>query len=156
MLLEGVRCIGMELEYDSEQSDWQGFDWTPPDPDPLFPSNIFKYTQLPLHATIRISTRTAWRVLMVKTVFSCLSISRNVRKIYDMGQMKMFFWVISTTWRVTFITFYTRLLLVPLRAFFWLNHHQRAAVLFTSVQPHPSSLRLLWTAVVLVIFLQKI
>ncbi|KAM9718080.1 adipose-secreted signaling protein [Menidia menidia] len=26
MLLEGVRCIGMELEYDSEQSDWQGFD----------------------------------------------------------------------------------------------------------------------------------
>lgn len=99
MLLEGVRCIGMELEYDSEQSDWQGFDWTPPDPDPLFPSNIFKYTQLPLHATIRISTRTAWRVLMVKTVFSCLSISRNVRKIYDMGQIKMFFWVLSTTWR---------------------------------------------------------
>lgn len=27
MLLEGVRCIGVELEYDSEQSDWQGFDW---------------------------------------------------------------------------------------------------------------------------------
>ncbi|KAG7261424.1 hypothetical protein CRUP_008028, partial [Coryphaenoides rupestris] len=26
MLLEGVRCIGVELEYDSEQSDWQGFD----------------------------------------------------------------------------------------------------------------------------------
>ncbi|MBN3307164.1 CT027 protein, partial [Amia calva] len=26
MLLEGVRCIGAELEYDSEQSDWQGFD----------------------------------------------------------------------------------------------------------------------------------
>ncbi|XP_069779607.1 adipose-secreted signaling protein isoform X1 [Narcine bancroftii] len=26
MLLEGVRCIGSELEYDSEQSDWQGFD----------------------------------------------------------------------------------------------------------------------------------
>ncbi|PWA28793.1 hypothetical protein CCH79_00012847 [Gambusia affinis] len=26
MLLEGVRCIGTELEYDSEQSDWQGFD----------------------------------------------------------------------------------------------------------------------------------
>uniref|UniRef100_A0A1A8KUS7 Chromosome 20 open reading frame 27 n=1 Tax=Nothobranchius kuhntae TaxID=321403 RepID=A0A1A8KUS7_NOTKU len=26
MLLDGVRCIGMELEYDSEQSDWQGFD----------------------------------------------------------------------------------------------------------------------------------
>lgn len=26
MLLEGVRCIGPELEYDSEQSDWQGFD----------------------------------------------------------------------------------------------------------------------------------
>ncbi|XP_023692207.1 adipose-secreted signaling protein [Paramormyrops kingsleyae] len=26
MLLEGVRCVGMELEYDSEQSDWQGFD----------------------------------------------------------------------------------------------------------------------------------
>lgn len=28
MLLEGVRCIGVELEYDSEQSDWQGFDWS--------------------------------------------------------------------------------------------------------------------------------
>ncbi|XP_029616215.1 UPF0687 protein C20orf27 homolog isoform X2 [Salmo trutta] len=26
MLLEGVRCLGVELEYDSEQSDWQGFD----------------------------------------------------------------------------------------------------------------------------------
>ncbi|XP_075787200.1 adipose-secreted signaling protein isoform X4 [Pelodiscus sinensis] len=26
MLLEGVRCIGAELEYDSEQSEWQGFD----------------------------------------------------------------------------------------------------------------------------------
>lgn len=26
MLLEGVRCVGVELEYDSEQSDWQGFD----------------------------------------------------------------------------------------------------------------------------------
>ncbi|XP_057186359.1 adipose-secreted signaling protein [Triplophysa rosa] len=26
MLLEGVRCMGAELEYDSEQSDWQGFD----------------------------------------------------------------------------------------------------------------------------------
>ncbi|TWW63426.1 hypothetical protein D4764_03G0004340 [Takifugu flavidus] len=26
MLLDGVRCIGVELEYDSEQSDWQGFD----------------------------------------------------------------------------------------------------------------------------------
>ncbi|KAI5624646.1 UPF0687 protein C20orf27-like, partial [Silurus asotus] len=26
MLLEGVRCVGTELEYDSEQSDWQGFD----------------------------------------------------------------------------------------------------------------------------------
>ncbi|XP_078530674.1 adipose-secreted signaling protein isoform X2 [Lissotriton helveticus] len=26
MLLDGVRCIGAELEYDSEQSDWQGFD----------------------------------------------------------------------------------------------------------------------------------
>uniref|UniRef100_A0A8C7XP75 Uncharacterized protein n=1 Tax=Oryzias sinensis TaxID=183150 RepID=A0A8C7XP75_9TELE len=26
MLLEGVRCIGVELEYDSEHSDWQGFD----------------------------------------------------------------------------------------------------------------------------------
>ncbi|KAM9835480.1 adipose-secreted signaling protein [Syngnathus typhle] len=26
MLLEGIRCIGVELEYDSEQSDWQGFD----------------------------------------------------------------------------------------------------------------------------------
>ncbi|OCT99087.1 hypothetical protein XELAEV_18004878mg [Xenopus laevis] len=26
MLLEGVRCIGTELEYDSEQSDWHGFD----------------------------------------------------------------------------------------------------------------------------------
>ncbi|XP_041926306.1 UPF0687 protein C20orf27 homolog [Alosa sapidissima] len=26
MLLEGVRCVGAELEYDSEQSDWQGFD----------------------------------------------------------------------------------------------------------------------------------
>ncbi|XP_025069074.1 UPF0687 protein C20orf27 homolog [Alligator sinensis] len=26
MLLEGVRCIGAELEYDSEQSDWHGFD----------------------------------------------------------------------------------------------------------------------------------
>uniref|UniRef100_A0A8D0LA27 Adipose-secreted signaling protein n=1 Tax=Sphenodon punctatus TaxID=8508 RepID=A0A8D0LA27_SPHPU len=26
MLLEGVRCIGSELEYDSEHSDWPGFD----------------------------------------------------------------------------------------------------------------------------------
>ncbi|XP_072433416.1 adipose-secreted signaling protein [Chiloscyllium punctatum] len=26
MLLEGVKCIGSEPEYDSEQSDWQGFD----------------------------------------------------------------------------------------------------------------------------------
>ncbi|XP_067898095.1 adipose-secreted signaling protein [Heterodontus francisci] len=26
MLLEGVKCIGPEPEYDSEQSDWQGFD----------------------------------------------------------------------------------------------------------------------------------
>ncbi|KAJ8262608.1 hypothetical protein GJAV_G00168310 [Gymnothorax javanicus] len=26
MLLEGVRCVGAELEYDSEHSDWQGFD----------------------------------------------------------------------------------------------------------------------------------
>ncbi|XP_064304845.1 adipose-secreted signaling protein [Phalacrocorax carbo] len=26
MLLDGVRCIGAELEYDSEQSDWHGFD----------------------------------------------------------------------------------------------------------------------------------
>ncbi|XP_075704720.1 adipose-secreted signaling protein [Rhinoderma darwinii] len=26
MLLEGVRCIGAEPEYDSEQSDWHGFD----------------------------------------------------------------------------------------------------------------------------------
>ncbi|KAA0722815.1 UPF0687 protein C20orf27 -like protein [Triplophysa tibetana] len=26
MLLEGVRCMGADLEYDSEQSDWQGFD----------------------------------------------------------------------------------------------------------------------------------
>ncbi|XP_028939223.1 UPF0687 protein C20orf27 homolog isoform X1 [Ornithorhynchus anatinus] len=26
MLLEGVRCVGAELEYDSEQSDWHGFD----------------------------------------------------------------------------------------------------------------------------------
>ncbi|GCB60428.1 adipose-secreted signaling protein [Scyliorhinus torazame] len=26
MLLEGVKCIGTEPEYDSEQSDWQGFD----------------------------------------------------------------------------------------------------------------------------------
>lgn len=26
MLLDGVRCIGGELEYDSEQSDWHGFD----------------------------------------------------------------------------------------------------------------------------------
>ncbi|XP_034627652.1 UPF0687 protein C20orf27 homolog isoform X2 [Trachemys scripta elegans] len=26
MLLEGVRCIGAELEYDSEQSEWPGFD----------------------------------------------------------------------------------------------------------------------------------
>ncbi|XP_075043121.1 adipose-secreted signaling protein isoform X2 [Mixophyes fleayi] len=26
MLLEGVKCIGAELEYDSEQSDWHGFD----------------------------------------------------------------------------------------------------------------------------------
>ncbi|MGH0180891.1 UNVERIFIED_CONTAM: hypothetical protein FKN15_005268 [Acipenser sinensis] len=26
MLLEGVRCIGAELEYNSEQSDWHGFD----------------------------------------------------------------------------------------------------------------------------------
>ncbi|XP_015744031.1 UPF0687 protein C20orf27 homolog [Python bivittatus] len=26
MLLEGVKCIGAELEYDSEQSEWHGFD----------------------------------------------------------------------------------------------------------------------------------
>uniref|UniRef100_A0A8C5PN87 Adipose-secreted signaling protein n=1 Tax=Leptobrachium leishanense TaxID=445787 RepID=A0A8C5PN87_9ANUR len=26
MLLDGVKCIGAELEYDSEQSDWHGFD----------------------------------------------------------------------------------------------------------------------------------
>ncbi|XP_034020102.1 UPF0687 protein C20orf27 homolog [Thalassophryne amazonica] len=26
MLLDGVRCIGVDLEYDSEHSDWQGFD----------------------------------------------------------------------------------------------------------------------------------
>ncbi|XP_060102084.1 adipose-secreted signaling protein [Heteronotia binoei] len=26
MLLEGVKCIGAELEYDSEQSEWRGFD----------------------------------------------------------------------------------------------------------------------------------
>ncbi|XP_044150811.1 UPF0687 protein C20orf27 homolog [Bufo gargarizans] len=26
MLLDGVRCIGAEPEYDSEQSDWHGFD----------------------------------------------------------------------------------------------------------------------------------
>ncbi|XP_069601193.1 adipose-secreted signaling protein [Ranitomeya imitator] len=26
MLLEGVRCVGAETEYDSEQSDWHGFD----------------------------------------------------------------------------------------------------------------------------------
>ncbi|XP_044515206.1 UPF0687 protein C20orf27 homolog [Gracilinanus agilis] len=26
MLLDGVRCMGAELEYDSEQSDWRGFD----------------------------------------------------------------------------------------------------------------------------------
>ncbi|XP_048451702.1 UPF0687 protein C20orf27 homolog [Rhincodon typus] len=26
MLLEGVKCVGSEPEYDSEQSDWQGFD----------------------------------------------------------------------------------------------------------------------------------
>uniref|UniRef100_A0A8C6XZ97 Adipose-secreted signaling protein n=1 Tax=Naja naja TaxID=35670 RepID=A0A8C6XZ97_NAJNA len=26
MLLEGVKCIGSEVEYDSEQSEWQGFD----------------------------------------------------------------------------------------------------------------------------------
>ncbi|XP_053110141.1 UPF0687 protein C20orf27 homolog isoform X2 [Hemicordylus capensis] len=26
MLLDGVKCIGAELEYDSEQSEWQGFD----------------------------------------------------------------------------------------------------------------------------------
>uniref|UniRef100_V9L1A9 Adipose-secreted signaling protein n=1 Tax=Callorhinchus milii TaxID=7868 RepID=V9L1A9_CALMI len=26
MLLEGVKCVGTEPEYDSEQSDWQGFD----------------------------------------------------------------------------------------------------------------------------------
>ncbi|XP_071609190.1 adipose-secreted signaling protein [Heliangelus exortis] len=26
MLLDGVRCIGTELEYDSEHSDWHGFD----------------------------------------------------------------------------------------------------------------------------------
>lgn len=26
MLLEGVKCVGAELEYDSEQSDWHGFD----------------------------------------------------------------------------------------------------------------------------------
>lgn len=26
MLLEGVKCIGSEPEYDSEHSDWQGFD----------------------------------------------------------------------------------------------------------------------------------
>ncbi|XP_005431112.1 UPF0687 protein C20orf27 homolog [Geospiza fortis] len=26
MLLDGVRCVGAELEYDSEQSEWHGFD----------------------------------------------------------------------------------------------------------------------------------
>ncbi|XP_053560301.1 UPF0687 protein C20orf27 homolog [Bombina bombina] len=26
MLLDGVKCVGVELEYDSEQSDWHGFD----------------------------------------------------------------------------------------------------------------------------------
>lgn len=26
MLLDGVKCVGAELEYDSEQSDWLGFD----------------------------------------------------------------------------------------------------------------------------------
>ncbi|XP_053314050.1 UPF0687 protein C20orf27 homolog [Spea bombifrons] len=26
MLLEGVKCVGAEPEYDSEQSDWHGFD----------------------------------------------------------------------------------------------------------------------------------
>ncbi|KAL8206492.1 UNVERIFIED_CONTAM: hypothetical protein K2H54_005576 [Gekko kuhli] len=26
MLLEGVKCVGAELEYDSEQSEWPGFD----------------------------------------------------------------------------------------------------------------------------------
>ncbi|GAB1286917.1 UPF0687 protein C20orf27 homolog [Apodemus speciosus] len=26
MLLDGVKCVGAELEYDSEQSDWHGFD----------------------------------------------------------------------------------------------------------------------------------
>ncbi|XP_054845673.1 UPF0687 protein C20orf27 homolog isoform X2 [Eublepharis macularius] len=26
MLLEGVKCVGAELEYDSEQSEWHGFD----------------------------------------------------------------------------------------------------------------------------------
>ncbi|NWY37323.1 CT027 protein, partial [Sylvia atricapilla] len=26
MLLDGVRCVAAELEYDSEQSDWPGFD----------------------------------------------------------------------------------------------------------------------------------
>lgn len=26
MLLDGVRCMGAELEYDSEQSEWHGFD----------------------------------------------------------------------------------------------------------------------------------
>ncbi|XP_063166510.1 adipose-secreted signaling protein isoform X2 [Candoia aspera] len=26
MLLDGVKCIGAELEYDSEQSEWPGFD----------------------------------------------------------------------------------------------------------------------------------
>ncbi|XP_074052112.1 adipose-secreted signaling protein [Macrotis lagotis] len=26
MLLDGVRCVGAEPEYDSEQSDWRGFD----------------------------------------------------------------------------------------------------------------------------------
>lgn len=26
MLLDGVKCIGTEFEYDSEHSDWQGFD----------------------------------------------------------------------------------------------------------------------------------
>ncbi|XP_020856704.1 adipose-secreted signaling protein isoform X2 [Phascolarctos cinereus] len=26
MLLDGVRCVGAELEYDSEHSDWRGFD----------------------------------------------------------------------------------------------------------------------------------
>lgn len=26
MLLDGVKCVGAELEYDSEHSDWHGFD----------------------------------------------------------------------------------------------------------------------------------